>query len=253
MTTFHILNGDCLARQLQQSGIPGELIICRECLIDGNLSGNTLPDFWNTRAHYIATTYHDTEENYFHKVATEFEKITAIPHHATIHLWFEDDLFCQTNLWFILFLLAQQNTTRKVFRVSPTVKHPSDHWKGFAPSNTEMLKQSLSQKTLFTPKDLTLGNALWQAYQQNDLTNLLTLSHTPSNCFTYLPEVCQAHADRFPTNHSPGRPDSAIKQLLESYPQDFKTIFTKFTATQGIYGFGDLQVKAIYDRLLPKT
>lgn len=250
MTTYHILNGDCLDQQLHQSNIPGKRIVCRECLIDGDLTGETLPEFWNTRAHFISQTYQETKDGYFQKAVSEFEKILAIPQNSEIHLWFEDDLFCQTNLWFILSLLTRQNTPQKIYRVFPTVKTPADHWKGFGPSTPEMLQQSLTQKIPFTHHDLNLGNALWHAYKTNDLPQLLTLSHTPSPCFHLLPEVCQAHADRFPTANSPGRPTATLQKLLASHPHDFKTIFQEFTKTEGIYGFGDLQIKAIYDRLV---
>lgn len=251
MPTIHILNGDCLAEQLHQGGIPGERIICRECLIDGPLNGKSLADFWNTRAQFIAATYHDTPENYFRKVVTEFEKILHLPDHAEIHLWFEDDLFCQTNLWFILSLLAKQDLRNKqIFRVFPVVQNPADHWKGFSTSTAKALAQSLSNKTPINRQDLIFGQALWYAYQSGDHACLLKLSTTPTSCFSLLPEVCQAHADRFPPDGSLSRPEAAIQQLLETNPQDFKTIFTEFTRTQGIYGYGDLQIKALYDRLL---
>ena len=44
MTTYHILNGDCLAEQLRQTKINQNFIVCRECFIDGNLYADNITD-----------------------------------------------------------------------------------------------------------------------------------------------------------------------------------------------------------------
>lgn len=53
MQQVHILNGDCLKFQLQDI-IHAELIVTRECLIDGNVQGETLTDFYANRAEFTA-------------------------------------------------------------------------------------------------------------------------------------------------------------------------------------------------------
>jgi len=62
--------------------------------------------------------------------------------------------------------------------------------------------------------------------------------------------VIQAHIDRFPTNNELGRPQQrllAIKDQLKT--NDFGQIFQQFSKEEGIYGFGDSQVKAMFDEL----
>src|SRR5690606_28631822 len=122
--------------------------------------------------------------------------------HVEIHLWFEDDLFCQANMWFILSLLATRKREATIFRVFPTVTNLGDHWKGFGLSNAEMLNQSLTHKVAFTEQDMALGNALWTAYKNHNFNELIALSHAHSPCFIFLEEVCQAHIDRSPSDDS---------------------------------------------------
>ena len=74
------------------------------------------------------------------------------------------------------------------------------------------------------------------------------LSKQKSACFAYLEEVCQAHIDRFPVDKSLGRPEKIVKELIEKNASDFKEVFKEFSVREGIYGFGDLQLKSIYDR-----
>ena len=245
---YHILNGDSLADHLKQSGIRGEFLVCRECLIDGPLQGDNLPDFFTTRANYISGTYQEISGNYLKKVVPEFEKIMSIPAHSKICLWFENDLFCQANMWFVLSLLFKKHLNNKIFRIFPTIDSPSDLWKGFGSSTAEMFDQSYSNKVSFESTDLALGNELWNAYKKNDFNMLIKLSMHESLCFQHLEQVCQAHIDRFPSS-GPGRPEKTIKEIYEAGTKNFNNLFSEFSSREGIYGFGDLQVKLMFDSL----
>jgi hypothetical protein len=247
MTTYHILNGDCLADQLGQTKINQDFIVCRECLIDGNLTADNSSDFWAIRAKFIADTYNTSTEEYFNRAVKEFEKLKTLPDNSEVCLWFENDLFCQTNMWFVISLLAIQPTI-KLYRVFPTIKNNIDTWKGFGISSAEMLEQSYSSKVLFKSQDIDLGNNLWTAYKSSNFKKLKELSNIQSDCFQYLEEVCQAHIDRFPTDNSLGRPDKTVKEIIETKSTNFEDVFSEFSIRQGIYGFGDLQLKNIYDR-----
>jgi hypothetical protein len=246
MAIYHVLNGDCLAEQLRQTAINQDFIICRECLIDGSVKADNLDDFWKIRAEFIVQSYDATNEDYFEKVVKEFQKLSDWPPYSEICLWFENDLFCQVNMWFVLSMLAKQPDL-KVFRVFPIIEN-GQLWKGFGNANTEMLEKAFSSKVPFEQKDLVLGVNLWRAYQKNDFLQLKELSKTKSTCFEYLEEVCQAHIDRFPTNNSLGRPEQLIKDILESKSMEFYEVFQVFSEKEGIYGFGDLQVKSIFER-----
>lgn len=249
--TYHILNGDCLAEQLRQTNIQGQFIVCAECLVDGDLNGDTLSQFWTTRAKYIADTYNTTTENYY-KCVIEFEKIINLPDGSEVCLWFENDLFCQANMWFVLSLLKGQ-TQNKISRVFPIIDNNNDLWKGFGISDAQMLEQAYNSKIQFTDEDISLADNLWDAYKISDFKKLKELSRQHSQCFQYLNEVCQAHIDRFPTDNAMGRPDKTVKEIIENKSKDFQVVFSEFSAQQGIYGFGDLQLKHIYDRQFSGT
>lgn len=47
-TDVHILNGDVLKREL--AGIDGNVIVFRECLIHGPVSGNVNDELWRMRS-----------------------------------------------------------------------------------------------------------------------------------------------------------------------------------------------------------
>lgn len=247
MTTYHILNGDCLADQLRQTPINQDFIICRECLIDGNLYADNIADFWKIRAKFIAETYNTSVQEYFSKTVSEFEKLIHLPDHSEVCLWFENDLFCQTNMWFVISILAN-NSTLNIFRIFPKTESKADTWKGFGIANAEQLERAYFSKVQFKPKDIELGKYLWMAYQNSDLNGLKKLSKENSDCFEYLEEVVQAQIDRFPTGEAMSRPDKVVKAIIDNTSTEFQVVFSMFSDREGVYGFGDLQLKSIYDR-----
>lgn len=244
---YHILNGDVLASQISDANIPGEAIVCREAMIEGPLHDRVDEAFWDARSNYIADTYHETPEGYRQKVLSQFDAIKALPTDAEVNLWFEDDLFCQANLWLILYLLHQKQHRGHLYRVFPVIPKGQNRWNGFGLSDSDMLRLALSQRIPLTQNDLELGSNLWQAYANQDFTMLAKLSQTVTKAFVSLPEVVQAHIERFPVNGALGRPERAIKEILAQGATTFKEVFLAFIKREGIYGFGDLQVKRMYD------
>ena len=249
MPIYHILNGDCLTEQLKQTTIGPNFIVCRECLIEGGVSANNMTDFWNIRAKFIADTYKISEEEYFHKTVNEFEKLNQIPDYSEVCLWFENDLFCQVNMWFTIAILSKYPTL-KIFRIFPVIENKADRWKGFGIANAEKLDQAYNTKIQFTAKDIELGENLWKSYQSSDFIRLKQLSKQQTNCFKYLEEVCKAHIDRFPSDKTLGRPEKVIKETIDSGIIDFHLVFSEFSDREGIYGFGDSQIRNIYDKLI---
>ena len=59
----HLLTGDSLYMSFNQTGIEGNLLISRECLIAGEVAGSKLAELWQTRAKYIHDTYGKPIEN----------------------------------------------------------------------------------------------------------------------------------------------------------------------------------------------
>mgnify|MGYP000143095017 CR=1 FL=1 len=249
MATYHILNGDCLAAQLMETKINQDFIVCKECLIEGPVIAENPKDFWEVRAKFISDTYKISISDYYSKTVTEFEKIDALPDHSDVCLWFENDLFCQANMWFIISILSKKPSL-KLYRVFPVIDNLAYRWKGFGGANSESIEQSYSTKIQFYPDDIESGRNLWIAYQNGDLKKLHELSKTKSSCFEYLEEVCQAHRDRFPSGHSLGRPERVLLELMNTYSKEFQDVFSAFSEKEGIYGFGDLQVKIMYEKLM---
>lgn len=239
---IHVLAGDAIADNFKQADINGETIVCRECLVEGDVNAASLKEFWQIRSKFITNNYGEKEEKYFQNSVGEFEKLRTLATSETeVNLWFEYDLFCQVNLWFCLYLLKESKA--KIFRVAPILRQGDEIWKGFGGLETEVLEKCFAERVKFNDAEILLGANLWKAYQIADFETLDKLSETKSSCFPYLREVCRAEIAK---NSLPGR---VLRGIMAAGKTDFAEIFTEFTTQAGVYGFGDLQIKRLMSEI----
>lgn len=245
---YNILNGDSLAYSFPDAKIEGNIIVIREGLIDGELSGNNLHDFWQSRAKYMKIT----ETEYNNSVVKEFEKIRNAPDNSAFNLWFEYDLFCQVNMWFVVSIINSLQINKKVFAVYTSYldKASKQFWNGFGQANSDELKVCYANKISLSKADIDFGQELWNAYKNSNLEELTNLSRHQSLAFPYLQEVVKAHVDRFPKDGTKGRPEKVIEDIIKNISTDFHEVFKEFWKRESIYGFGDSQLKSLYDKLM---
>ncbi len=245
---YNILNGDSLAYSFSDANIAGEVIVMREGLIDGELSGDNLHDFWQSRANYMRIS----ETEYNNSVVKEFQKIINAPDNSEFNLWFEYDLFCQVNMWFVISIIKELPLKKKVFAVYSSFldKTNNQFWNGFGRANSNELTVCYKDRIPLGDADIDFGNELWKAYKSGNLEALTILSKRQSLAFPYLQEVVQAHVDRFPKEGTKGRPEKVIEDIINNGSTDFNKVFKEFWNRESIYGFGDTQLKNLYDKVM---
>jgi len=237
---YHVLPGDAQVEEFKKTDIEGEVIVCRECLIVGDINAETLPEFWEQRAHFILSEYGEDEIEYHEKVADELAKLLDLDEGDEVNLWFEYELFCSVNMWFCLWLLSE--TGASVYRVEPIVRSEADRWLGFGKLASDDLKTCFNSRIKLPAEDVALGAALWNAYRKNDNAKLAELSTSVSACFPYLREICEAAIEK------DTRPGEIIAEIQFEGKTEFDDLFGEFTRRSGVYGYGDLQVKRLIEQ-----
>lgn len=225
MSIFHILNGDCLAEKFPKN-LEGESIIWREALIDGSVSDNK---FFENRKKFITENY-DSESNYDELVVKEFQKMQNFPEDSDVFFWFEDDLFCQVNFWFLISSLNLNK--KKIFRVSPR-----DIEKGFAKSDENDLLELFHSAKEINDTERKLISNLWADFQQNNLSK-----GNSSEIVRNLEKLIVANENRFN-----GTLENQIKDIQKN-AETFEEVFKIFNQKYPVYGFGDLQLKRCIDQ-----
>jgi len=236
---FHILNGDVLAAKFPVTDIPGQIVVMREAFIEGPLSIDFSDEFWDKRADFIFSAYGGEKEDYEMQFLSQLQILDSIQPEDEVCLWFEDDLFCQANMWFAIYYISLK-TKPKFYRVFPD--NDQIHWAGFGRADAKELISCFDARKEFPETEIEVANNLWKAYVQNDQYKLQTLSASEMECFRFLKEVVHAHLERTSEDGGPGRPQKTLIEILNRDVSNFYEICDEFWKTEGIYGFGDLQV-----------
>lgn len=241
---LHVLNGDSLASSFPAS-IPGEIAVARECLVDGPIDANSIEELWVIRDEYLSTRYPEaSEENYLAKVVPEFEKIMTVSISTDVYLWFEHDLFCQVNLWFVMKLL--KNHKGSVYLITPT----TDLIEGFGGMKKVQLEQAYRDAKLLTANEKHILTDMWKLYQAPDVSEALTLSHQTIPELPFLYPAVVAWKESLPHGDYPGKPKAALKEIASQLEtEDFAKIFRAFSIKYPIYGYGEFHVKRLWEEL----
>ncbi|MGB3182241.1 MAG: DUF1835 domain-containing protein [Cyclobacteriaceae bacterium] len=244
MLQFHILNGDALKDRFPKE-IPGEYIVLREALVDGSTTGSYPDEFFENRAKHISRAYPGTTgEEYFRTSAAEIKKIGTIPAGSEVNLWFEDDLFCQVNFWFSVWLLQYYGKSNPLFLVRPGEQSPYS----FAALIQDTLMNAFhNRKPIQSPGKIA---ALWELYKAGKPKELHAQARNLQPEYPFILSAVEAHLDRFPVEGGPGRPERSLIRIMdELQSREFGPVFREFSRREAIYGFGDLQVKTLYGKL----
>jgi len=247
MKVSHILNGDSLRQQLPSS-IAENVIVTRECLVDGNVQGGSLEALFENRAQFIESYQEVGYGTYSKSSVPEFEKMLKLTEDDKIFVWFEDDLFCQVNYWFVIYLLANFTQVNEVFLVRPNKGNEYS----FAFMSKPELKLSYQNSTLVTGDDFRNIAKLWPLFQQGKYSKMLDITHSVLSKFEFiLKPAIKAQIERLPDAQGLGRPQrSLIAIMQELKSKDFAAVFRLFCQREAIYSFGDLQVKRMFDELI---
>ena len=241
---YHILNGDVLKNQFPNN-ISGDVIIFRECLVEGNINGNNTDKLFASRAKFISQNYGGSKQDYYDKVVLEFNKILNIDNNSDINLWFGDDLFCQVNFWFVISILVKEYPKCTMNLIRPDL-YGQYCFGGL--NNFELSSIYEKRIELIEIDKLVL---LWELYQNSDLKELLKISEKLKNLYPFIYQAVKAHIDRIPKNGDLGRPTNTLLTIMnELNTNDFRKIFSEFNKKESIYGFGDSQVKRLYDKII---
>ena len=243
---YHILNGDALKQRFPNT-LGNNIIVARECLVDGNVQGQDFETLMKNRADFISQYPECSVEDYLLNTVPEFEKIIALPIDCEITCWFEDDLFCQVNFWFVLHLISKKPPFNSLTLVRP---NKGNEYSFGHMSLAELINAFKHRRTISAEHMMMLGQ-LWPNYQDNNTLKLQQIGKVLEGDFPFLLPAVNAQIARTPDESGLGYPERVLLEIINTQNQPtFKTVFREFHHQMAIYSFGDLQVKAMYDRLV---
>lgn len=238
---YHVLPGDAQVEAFRKSGIAGEVIVFREAFVAGPIDETSVDEFWDLRARSVLAEYGEDEIDYQEKVADELLRLEEIGEGDEVNLWFEFELFCSVNYWFCLDQL--KDCRASIFRVAPVDVSPDNVWEGFGQHAADDLRACFESRVGLSAGDVETGARLWAAFRESDARRMLELGEYRSPAFPFLREVCEAAAK------IDSRPAEIVCEIVRSGKNGIDEVFPEFCERAGVYGFGDLQVEKLIERI----
>jgi hypothetical protein len=225
---LHVLNGDATAAVFPDT-LPGERAVWRDILMEGPADADA-----ETRAAWLAPRLGVGVDDYARRWREGQRMLADAKAHAEVVLWFEQDLFCATNLWFVLDRLD----AARVSLVFP----PLSAGGGLGALAPAAFAPLFEQRRVLTARDIADARALWRAYAAPEPLPLTRLQPT----LPFAPAAVRLHCARFPSVVD-GLDDvehAALGALDE--PLAFGTLFRRVTTSAGPseLGLGDVQFAA---------
>ena len=240
---LNIHNGDSSANIAKQSSLPGEHFAWRESLITGPTPAGLSGKEWRSlRAQHLSEAYGADLQECERGLLDQEKKLSSFDEHEEVVLWFEHDLFCQTNLLYLLNWFAQLDTGNTKLSLICIGEFPGkENFRGLGELNTEQMASLFPGRQQVTSAQLKLAELAWQAYCSSDPAEIQKVVQG-GDLLPFLGPAFQAHLRRFPsTKNGLGSIENKGLELIHGGLNTFMDVFPRFGDAEPVYGLGDAQ------------
>lgn len=248
---LHITNGDGLATNIRELGIPGQLVVWREMLCEGPTCYNLGTDeFISLRKDFLKKNYQISPEEYEEQFLKELKKLTEQNGYDEIVLWFEFDLYSHINMLAAISHLMESGIEVPVYLVCSKKLEGEKEFNVLSQLPLKDLQNHFNQKILLNRDDLEMANLMWQLYNGGNPQKLKNLIKQKTN-FEYLSSCIRAHVERFPETNT--GLNSLEKNILKLIRKNNITSMNQLLGYsleyQGYFGYGDKQILRLLNKL----
>ncbi len=247
--SLHITNGSNLTNYLNELNFKGDFLTWHEMLCEGPTSKLINSElFLNARKSFLNHFYDVEIDEYEYK--NELQKLDKKDEYSKIVLWFEYDLFCHINMIAVINLIQQQKINLPIYLVCSGRIEGDKNLRGLSELSPEQIDQHYKNRIKLSDQDIDIAVSVWQIYCGKD-HNLLKPYITKKSSFEYLGCCLKAHLKRFPDSRNGlNALEYNILELLNKYEIKSEHHLLGYALNyQGYYGFGDIQLKRIIDKL----
>ena len=246
---LHITNGGSLTKYLNELEIKGEILTWQEMLCEGPTSQNIHTDKSINQRRAFLNEFYNVDLD-LEKVDFALKQLENPERYSEIVLWFEYDLFCHINMVAVISLLQDKKIDLPLYLVCSGRVSGSKTLKGLPELNSEQLLNHYKEKVLLTKRDIDLATTVWGIYCGKD-HNLLKPYIVQSSSFKYLSNCLKAHLKRFPDSiDGLNILERNILEIVRDNTIKSKHHLLGYALNyQGYYGFGDMQLERIIDKL----
>ncbi len=247
--SLHITNGHSLTNYLNELDFKGDILTWQEMLCEGPTTEVIDSDeFFKIRKKFLLDFY-DIEVNE-EEFRAEIDVLNHSENFSEIILWFEYDLFCHINLIAVVSLIQQKNIKLPLYLVCSGRVEGEKELKGLSELKPGQLQKHYANKIKLSEQDIDLMKSLWKTYCGSD-HNLFKPIIIEKSSFPYLSNCLKAHLQRFPDSKTGlSGLEENILTIIKKYDIKSKKHLLGYALNyQGFYGYGDIQLERIINKL----
>ncbi|MZQ85719.1 DUF1835 domain-containing protein [Paenibacillus sp. 5J-6] len=238
---LHIVNGDAFGDKLRKSSIDGEILVWRESLYEGPI-GMRMSDslLLPIRASYMFQKHGIPEDMFTSTTLHQEKQLEVLSGEANeIVLWFDQDLFDQLMLCYLLSRLsALHNGAIRLLLIQydQRVEHP--------------IAQLLSRVSPVTEGQLNIAAKVWSAYSASEPLSLVALMEEDLSELSFLKRALEANLGRYPSMHNGlSGLEQLILEEIDRSEVSLYSLFQQVSEKTSDYGLGDLQFWGMLEQL----
>jgi len=242
---LHILNGESTETVLSLTQISGERFSFRDALIGGPCPAGVGGAEWRSRrAKHLSCAYGVELDKCHRDLLRQEEVFASFPTHDEVVLWFESDLFCQTNMLYVLDWFAQRDLGRTKLSLVCIGEFPGrPGFRGLGELEPEQLASLFEKRNPVSGAEFELATKAWQAYRSSDPRTIERLVQTDNSLLPFLKDAFRLHLERFPSSRNGlGRIENRGLDFVGSGATRFVDLFSRFSEAERDYGLGDAQL-----------
>lgn len=245
------MNGDDIAERLYELRVPGELVVWREMLCEGPAIQEVgSKEFLKMRKKFLKKDYGVTAREYQEKFISQLEQLKDLGHFDEIILWFEFDLFSHMNMLAAISYMLQYEQSPPLYLVCSGKIKGEQELVPLSELSSKQLQLHYDYKISLTEDDLEMAKLIWEVYCGETPMRLTSEIKKTTN-FRYLTSCLRAHIERFPNARSGlNSLETNVLRLIEEHDiNSLHHLLGYALKYQGYYGYVDIQMKRIIDRL----
>ena len=235
---LHVLNGDETASVFARAGIAGHMLVWRDILCEGPV----MPEIEaaSERAAYLARHLEIDADDYLRAWRAERAALDAAGDEDEVILWFEQDLFCAVNLWYVLTHLRDGPAVSLVY---PSL----DDVRGLGAAEPAELTALFDVRHPLRADAVRRGRMAWQAYASATPAEAQAQIRAGDGPLPFVPAALRRHLARLPALATGLNEieETALHEVAGgSHP--FPAVFSAVIAREPMrrHGMGDVQLAA---------
>ena len=241
---LHIHCGEISAEILKKSGVPGEVAVWMDLLLEGPAGIETDEQRWiDKRIRFLNehTGGGLTVEMLKSHFARQEALLESFRNHEEVVLWFDACLYDQTILIRQLDWFSRQNMgSTKLSLICVGGFHNFVHFKGLGELDPEQMASLFPTRHPISRAELALGARAWNAFRSSDPTDIEALLEEDLSALPYLKAALHRHLQQFPSmTNGLNRLQQEILAAVSEGPMYPGMMFTKISDMEHPPFFGD--------------